>query len=99
MLKRPHTFDDIIGHEVFKKYFIERIKRGTLPQFIVLEGPEGLGKTSIAEVIAITVNYGFDDSPQKTKAIQEVIDNRHSIDCIKKFNMAKDSERIQQKRY
>lgn len=91
MLRRPHTFDDIIGHEVFKKYFIERIKRGTLPQFIVLEGPEGLGKTSIAEVIAITVNYGFDDSPQKTKAIQEVIDNRHSIDCIKKFNMAKDS--------
>lgn len=91
MLKRPHTFDDIIGHEVFKKYFIERIKRGTLPQFIVLEGPEGLGKTSIAEVIAITVNYGFDDSPQKTEAIQEVIDNRHSIDCIKKFNMAKDS--------
>lgn len=91
MLKRPHTFDDIIGHDVFKKYFIERIKRGTLPQFIVLEGPEGLGKTSIAEVIAITVNYGFDDSPQKTKAIQEVIDNRHSIDCIKKFNMAKDS--------
>lgn len=91
MLKRPHTFDDIIGHEVFKKYFIERIKRGTLPQFIVLEGPEGLGKTSIAEVIAITVNYGFDASPQKTKAIQEVIDNRHSIDCIKKFNMAKDS--------
>lgn len=91
MLKRPHTFDDIIGHEVFKKYFIERIKRGTLPQFIVLEGPEGLGKTSIAEVIAITVNYGFNDSPQKTKAIQEVIDNRHSIDCIKKFNMAKDS--------
>lgn len=91
MLKRPHTFDDIIGHDVFKKYFIERIKRGTLPQFIVLEGSEGLGKTSIAEVIAITVNYGFDDSPQKTKAIQEVIDNRHSIDCIKKFNMAKDS--------
>ena len=91
MLKRPHTFDDIIGHEVFKKYFIERIKRGTLPQFIVLEGPEGLGKTSIAEVIAITVNYGFGDSPQKTKAIQEVIDNRHSIDCVKKFNMAKDS--------
>lgn len=91
MLKRPHTFDDIIGHEVFKRYFIERIKRGTLPQFIVLEGPEGLGKTSIAEVIAITVNYGFDASPQKTKAIQEVIDNRHSIDCIKKFNMAKDS--------
>lgn len=91
MLKRPHTFDDIIGHDVFKRYFIERIKRGTLPQFIVLEGPEGLGKTSLAEIIAITLNYGFDDSPAKAKAVKEVIDNRHSIDCIKKFNMAKDS--------
>lgn len=91
MLKRPHTFDDIIGHEVFKRYFIERIKRGTLPQFIILEGPEGLGKTSLAEIIAITLNYGFDDSPAKAKAVKEVIDNRHSIDCIKKFNMAKDS--------
>lgn len=91
MLKRPHTFDDIIGHDVFKRYFIERIKRGTLPQFIILEGPEGLGKTSLAEIIAITLNYGFDDSPAKAKAVKEVIDNRHSIDCIKKFNMAKDS--------
>lgn len=91
MLKRPHTFDDIIGHEVFKRYFIERIKRGTLPQFIILEGPEGLGKTSLAEIIAITLNYGFDDSSAKAKAVKEVIDNRHSIDCIKKFNMAKDS--------
>ena len=36
MLKRPHTFDDIIGHEVFKKYFIERIKLRKLPKFIVL---------------------------------------------------------------
>jgi hypothetical protein len=91
MLNRPHSFDDIIGHNIIKKYFIERLQKGNLPQFIILEGPEGLGKTSMAEVIAITVNYGFDDSPEKTKAIKEVIDNRHSIDCIKKYNMAKDS--------
>lgn len=91
MLKRPHDFEDIIGHSVIKKYFTERLEKGTLPQFIILEGPEGLGKTSLAEVVAITVNYGFDDSPEKQKAISEVIDNRHSIDCIKKYNMAKDS--------
>lgn len=91
MLKRPHSFDEVIGHDIFKRYFIERITKGNLPQFIILEGPEGLGKTSLAEVIAITVNYGFDRSPQKDKAIKEVIDNRHSIDCIKKYNMAKDS--------
>lgn len=91
MLKRPHSFDDIVGHSIIKKYFIERLQKGTLPQFMILEGPEGLGKTSLAEVIAVTLNYGFDDSPEKRKAISEVIDNRHSIDCIKKYNMAKDS--------
>ncbi len=91
MLKRPHNFDDIIGHTTVKRYFVDRLRKGTLPQFIILEGPEGLGKTSLAEVLAITVNYGFDDNPEKQKAIREVIDSRHSIDCIKKYNMAKDS--------
>lgn len=91
MLSRPHDFSDVIGHNTFKKYFIERIKKGTLPQFLILWGPEGLGKTSLAEIIAITLNYGFDDSIEKQKASREVIDNRRSIDCIKKFNMAKDS--------
>lgn len=91
MLARPHDFCDIIGHTVFKNYLTERIKKQTLPQFMIFEGPEGLGKTSLAEIVAVTLNYGFDDSPEKQKAVSEVIDKRHSIDCIKKFNMAKDS--------
>lgn len=91
MLKRPHDFDDVIGHDVFKRYLIERIQKGNLPQFLIFEGPLGLGKTSLAEIVAITINYGFDKSPQKDKAIATVIDSGQSIDCIKKYNMAKDS--------
>lgn len=91
MLKRPHDFDDVIGHEVFKKYLKERIQKGNLPQFLIFEGPLGLGKTSLAEIVAITLNYGFEQSPQKDRAISAVIDNGQSIDCIKKYNMAKDS--------
>lgn len=91
MLKRPHDFDDVIGHEVFKKYLKERIQKGNLPQFLIFEGPLGLGKTSLAEIVAITLNYGFEQSPQKDRAIFAVIDNGQSIDCIKKYNMAKDS--------
>lgn len=91
MLKRPHDFSEVIGHEVYKRYFIERIRKGNLPQFIILNGPEGLGKTSLADILAITINYGFDNTPEKRKAIAEVIDKQHSIDCIKKYNMAKDS--------
>ena len=82
MLKRPHEFSDVIGHEVYKRYFIERIRKGNLPQFIIFNGPEGLGKTSLADILAITINYGFDDTPEKRKAITEVIDKQHSNDCI-----------------
>lgn len=91
MLKRPHDFGDVIGHEIFKQYLIDRITKGNLPQFLIFEGPLGLGKTSLAEIVAITLNYGFESSPQKSKAIATVIDSGQSIDCIKKYNMAKDS--------
>lgn len=91
MLKRPHDFNEIVGHEVFKKYFIDHIQKGNLPRFIILEGPTGLGKTSIAEVVAVTLNYGFDNTPERLKAITDVIDNSRSTDCIKKYNMGKDS--------
>lgn len=91
MLQRSHSFDDVIGHDVFKKYLIERIKKGNLPQFLIFEGPLGLGKTSLAEIVAITINYGFEDSPEKQSAIEVIIDKGMSSDCIKRYNMAKDS--------
>lgn len=91
MIKRPHSFNEVIGHDVLKRYFQERIKSGTLPQFLILEGPEGLGKTSMAEIIAIDLNYGAEQSPQRDEAVRLVIDERKSIDCIAKYNMAKDS--------
>lgn len=91
MLGRPHSFDDIIGHTIIKRYLQERLDKGTLPQFVIFEGPEGLGKTSIAEILAVKINFGDVDSPARRKAVAEVIDNRHSIDCVAKYNMAKDS--------
>lgn len=91
MIQRPHNFNEIIGHTGFKRYFQERIRSGNLPQFLILEGPEGLGKTSLAEIIAVNINYGEEDTPERQKAVEAVIDQRKSIDCIKKYNMAKDS--------
>ena len=58
MIRRPHNFNEIIGHTGFKRYFQERIRLGNLPQFLILEGPEGLGKKSLAEIIAVNINYG-----------------------------------------
>lgn len=88
MLKRPHNFSDIKGHPQMVEYCIEHIKNGTFPQFTIWDGEEGLGKTSFADIIAISIIYGLEDSEEKTKAIKDVIDNKRSNDSIKKYKMS-----------
>lgn len=88
MLKRPHHFSDIKGHPNITEFFITHIRNGTLPQQLIISGEEGLGKTSYADVIATSVIYGLEDSPEKDKAIADVIDNNKSNDSIKKYKMS-----------
>lgn len=88
MLNRPHSFDDIVGHPKITSFFIEHIKNGTLPQQILLSGEEGLGKTSFADVIAVSLVYGLEDSKEKSEAIRDVIDGNKSNNNIKKYKMS-----------
>ncbi len=57
---RPRTFDDFIGQEVVKenlKVFIEAAKkRGEPLDHVLLYGPPGLGKTSLAYLISYEMN-------------------------------------------
>lgn len=89
LIRRPTSFDEVIGHPQFNLYFQDHIRDDNMPQFLILTGPEGLGKSALADLIAIGINYGLDDSPDKRKAIEDVIVKNRSTDCIKKFNMAK----------
>ena len=54
-LLRPTTWDDYIGQEMVKKnlnILIEAAKqRGQMPEHILLYGPAGLGKTTLAHII------------------------------------------------
>lgn len=89
-MKRPATFSDIIGHDYLVTYFTEHIKRGTLHHFLILDGPEGLGKTSFADVIALSLVYGLDPSPERTKAYTELVIGNASNDYIKRFKCSVD---------
>ena len=86
-MRRPHSFSDIKGHTQLIQYFQKRLETDTMPKFIILHGGEGLGKTSIADLLAIELIYG-DHPEDKAQAIQEIIDEDKSNQSIKKYKMS-----------
>ena len=89
-MERPISFDDIVGHDWLVNYLREHIQKGTLHHFLILEGPEGLGKTSIADLIALDLVYGTGTSAEKTNAYNTVVKKKISNDFIKKFELSVD---------
>lgn len=53
---RPTTIDEVILPERYKKVFRGFVKTGKIPH-LLLAGPSGIGKTTIARVLAKELNY------------------------------------------
>ena len=53
---RPQTFDDLIGQEVVAETIINSIKADKIPNAYLFTGIRGVGKTTIARIIAKTLN-------------------------------------------
>ena len=53
---RPKTFDDLIGQEVVSKTIINSIKANKVPNAYLFTGIRGIGKTTIARIIAKSLN-------------------------------------------
>lgn len=84
-MKRPKTFEDIKGHPWLVTYLKEHIINGTLKHFLIIEGPEGLGKTSLADLIALSIVYGLKDSDEREEAYNNVVVTGRSNDYIRRF--------------
>lgn len=89
-MHRLKSFDDIVGHGWLVDILTKHLNHGTLPHFLIFEGPEGLGKTSIADLLAINLVYGNEDSDERTDAIKYIIEGSNSNDYIKKFKLSVD---------
>lgn len=76
------SLDDIVGHKNVIPYIKQKLKDNSVPQVILFNGNPGLGKTSIAKVLAISLNGN------KESLYKSVIDENKSTDCIKLFNMS-----------
>ena len=53
---RPQTFDDLIGQEVVSETIINSIKANKIPNAYLFTGIRGIGKTTIARIVAKSLN-------------------------------------------
>ena len=53
---RPQTFDDLIGQEVVAETIINSIKANKVPNAYLFTGIRGIGKTTIARIVAKSLN-------------------------------------------
>ena len=87
MAEKLKELDQVIGQQNIVKWFASCIKRDKMPQVIMLQGPAGIGKTSIAKIVACEVAYM--NSPEKlSDAKHLVIDEAKSTDCVRLYNMS-----------
>ncbi|MDA7573507.1 DNA polymerase III subunit gamma/tau [Candidatus Pelagibacter sp.] len=60
---RPQTFDDLIGQDVVAETIVNSIKANKVPNAYLFTGIRGIGKTTIARIVAKSLNCsnGIDD--------------------------------------
>ena len=53
---RPQTFDQLVGQEVIAETIINSIKANKVPNAYLFTGIRGVGKTTIARIVAKSLN-------------------------------------------
>lgn len=82
MPKKPISFDDIIGHKNLVEFLKGHLSAGTLPQFIIFEGDEGLGKSSLAKILALELMH------RDPAVLQSVIHENRGTEGVLLYNMS-----------
>lgn len=87
MAEKLKELSQVIGQHNIVKWFASCIARDKLPQVIMLQGPAGIGKTSIAKIVACEI--ACMNNPEKLEQTKKaVIDESKSTDCVRLYNMS-----------
>lgn len=94
MPQRPERFDQIVGHKNLIDYFLNHLNNNSLPSFIILDGEEGLGKTSFAKLLAMGLcceaegNKPCYHCKSCQEIAQRVIRENKDTESVKLYNMS-----------
>lgn len=87
MAEKLRNLEQVIGQKNIVKWFQSCIERDKLPQVILLHGPAGIGKTSIAKIVASEI--ACINAREKLESVKDaVITNNRSTDCVRLYNMS-----------
>jgi DNA polymerase-3 subunit gamma/tau len=81
---RPQTFAEVVGQEAVVRTLTNAIEQGKVRQAYLFAGPRGTGKTSLARILAKSINceHGPTASPDNTCHSCVSISNGTSLDVI-----------------
>ena len=81
---RPQIFDDLIGQEVITQTIINSIKAEKIPNAYLFTGIRGIGKTTIARIVAKSLNCsnGIDNKCKVKCENCEAISSSNHIDVL-----------------
>lgn len=86
-MKLCRDLKDIKGHKQIVKWFESCIRNDNLPQVILIDGVPGIGKSSIAKIVACEI--ACKDNPDKLQEYKDsVIDNDKSMPGVRLYNMS-----------
>ena len=81
---RPQTFDDLIGQELVAETIYNSIKSEKAPNAFLFTGIRGVGKTTIARLVAKSLNceHGIENMCKKKCSHCDSITNSNHIDVL-----------------
>jgi len=91
---RPCTLDELLGNKELKRVLSTGLKKNKLSHTMLFSGPAGTGKTTVARILALSLNCEAFDKPTTEPCLQcencKSILNQNSMDIVE-VNVGSDS--------
>lgn len=93
MAKAIKSYDQVIGHRSKVEWLKAAAAKDSVPDVMIFYGNPGLGKSSLAKLLAVDVTTRHESPELHARYIEQVIEKGESTDSVKVFNMSQIQEK------